>query len=156
MSADRPHARHTAAERARRAQRKRMLTWLVPAGVVALAAIVAVVLVISGDSSDAPAAPGSADELALGGEVFAQNCETCHGPGARGGLAGPPLVHEIYAPDHHPDSAIRTAVAQGVQPHHWEFSGMPPITGLSEGDVDAVIAFIRGAQRDEWGGDTPP
>ena len=36
------------------------------------------------------------------------------------------------------------------------FSGMPPITGLSEGDVDAVIAFIRGAQRDEWGGDTPP
>ncbi len=151
---DRKHARHAAADRARRAQRKRTLTWLIPAGVVALAAVVAVALVAAGGSEEPPA-PGSAEELALGEEVFGRRCETCHGPGAAGGLAGPPLIHEIYSPDHHPDSSIRAAVARGVQPHHWEFAAMPPIPDLSDADVDAVIAYIRDVQREEWGGDRP-
>ena len=33
---------------------------------------------------------------------------------------------------------------------------MPPIPNLSDADVDAVIAYIRDVQREEWGGDTPP
>ncbi|MCO8127338.1 cytochrome c [Acidimicrobiia bacterium EGI L10123] len=137
------------------AARNRTTSWAIPVVVVALAAVVAVVLVVSGGSSEEPPAPGSPEELALGEEVFEQSCATCHGEGLRGGLAGPPLLHEIYAPDHHPDSAIRAAVAQGVQPHHWDFAAMPPIPDLSEADVDAVIAYIRDTQRQAWGGDTP-
>jgi mono/diheme cytochrome c family protein len=155
MSAERKHARQAAAERARRAERNRTLSWAIPVVVVAVAAVVAVVLVAAGGSEDGPAEPGSPEELALGQEVFAQNCATCHGEELRGGLAGPPLVHEIYAPDHHPDSSIRAAVARGVQPHHWDFAAMPPIPNLSDADVDAVIAYIRDVQRQEWGGDTP-
>jgi hypothetical protein len=60
---------------------------------------------------------------------------------------GPPLLSPIYAPDHHPDDAIRNAVAQGVTPHHWDFGPMPPLPHLDEDDVDALIAFIRDRQR---------
>lgn len=154
MNAERKHARHAATERAVRARRRRRLRWAIPAGVIALAAVIAVVLV-TGEDPERPPAPGSSEQLAAGGEVFGQNCATCHGADAAGGLAGPPLIHELYEPGHHPDSAIRTAVARGVQPHHWEFAGMPPIPDLSEGDVDAVIAYIRNVQREAWGGDTP-
>ena len=121
----------------------------------ALVVVLAVVVTACGGGSDAAPAPGSPEERALGAEVFADSCQTCHGPEARGGLAGPPLVHEIYAPDHHPDQAFRTAIARGVQPHHWDFAGMPPIPGLEESEVEAVTAYVRSLQREAWGGDTP-
>jgi mono/diheme cytochrome c family protein len=156
MSPDRPHARHAAAERARKARRRqRLVPVLVPVGVLIVAAVVALVIVSGGGGSDEPPEPGSPEQVALGEQVFTQSCATCHGEGLRGGLAGPPLLHEIYAPDHHPDSAIRSAIARGVQPHHWEFAAMPPIPNLSDDDVEAVIAYIRSVQREEWGGDTP-
>lgn len=155
MSSERKHARHAGAERARRAERNRRLARVLPVVVVGVAAVLAVVLVASGGSDEEPPAPGSPEELALGEEVFEQRCATCHGEGLRGGIAGPPLLHEVYAPDHHPDSAIRAAVARGVQPHHWEFAGMPPIPDLADADVEAVIAYIRHVQRAEWGGETP-
>lgn len=154
MPKDRPHARHAAKQRARRAERRRLLLLVaVPVG-VALVVVIAVVVLRGGDSS-VPPEPGSPEQVAAGEEVFVANCATCHGEGLRGGLAGPPLIDEIYEPSHHPDSAIRAAIANGVMPHHWDFAGMPPITGLSEDDVDAVIAYIRAVQRDAWGGDTP-
>lgn len=126
-----------------------------PAVVAAVALVFGVVLSACGGDA-APPEPGSPEEVALGQEVFVENCATCHGEELRGGLAGPPLVHEIYAPDHHPDSAIRAAIANGVQPHHWDFAGMPPIPGLEDHEVEAVIAFVRDTQREAWGGDTPP
>ncbi len=127
-----------------------------PAVVAAVALALGLVLsACGGDGDAAPPEPGSPEELALGQEVFVANCATCHGEELRGGLAGPPLVHEIYAPDHHPDSAIRAAIANGVQPHHWDFAGMPAIPGLEEHEVDAVIAFVRDTQREAWGGDAP-
>ena len=85
--------------------------------------------------------------------MFAKNCATCHGEELRGGLAGPPLVHEIYAPDHHPDSAIRAAIANGVQPHHWDFAAMPAFPALDESEVAAVVAYVRHQQAEAWGED---
>ncbi|MGK2930049.1 MAG: c-type cytochrome [Acidimicrobiales bacterium] len=143
----------TRRDAARRAQRRRWM--LIGAPVVLVAAVVAAALLLGGgEEADAPVA-GSAEQLALGEEVFVANCATCHGEGAQGGLAGPPLVHEIYEPDHHPDSAFRAAVANGVTPHHWDFAGMPPIQGLSDDDVDAVIAYVRERQQEAWGGPRP-
>ena len=69
MSAERRHARHAAADRARKARQERMLSWAIPASVVVLAAVVAVVLTATG-GSDGPPAPGSSGELALGEEVY--------------------------------------------------------------------------------------
>lgn len=147
MSSERKHARHAAADRARKARRTRTLSWAIPVGVVALAAIVAVVLTATG-GSDGPPAPGSPEELALGAEVFDQSCATCHGPAARGGLAGPPLTHEIY--EGLTDADIRTVIEQGKPPTNWpQFeAGMAPVPNLSASEVDAVIAYVRDVQRE--------
>ena len=152
MADKRAHARHTAREAARRRRRRAKAMPIVVVAVVAIGAALVAAVVSSGGSDDPPA-PGSPEQLALGEEVFGDNCATCHGDGLRGGLAGPPLVDEIYEPSHHPDSAIRAAIAQGVRPHHWDFAGMPPIRGLSDDEVDAVIAYIRTTQRQAWGDD---
>lgn len=145
MSAERRHARQAAAERARKAKQRRTLSWAIPAVVVVLAAVVAVVLTATG-GSDGPAAPGSAEELALGEEVFEQSCATCHGPEARGGLAGPPLTHEIY--EDLTGADIRTVIERGKPPTNWpQFeAGMAPVPNLSDDEVAAVIAYVREVQ----------
>ena len=83
-----------------------------------------------------------------GAALFADNCARCHGEQAEGTDYGPPLAHRIYEPGHHPDWSFQNAVANGVPAHHWDFGDMPPISGLSEDDVAAVIAHIRSLQRE--------
>jgi cytochrome c553 len=108
---------------------------------------------LGGCGGGAPAAGGQPVDLAAGdavagSEVFATSCAVCHGPGGTGTSNGPPLLHQVYVPSHHPDEAFLQAVRRGVQPHHWEFGPMPPIAGLSDADVADVIAYVRAAQRE--------
>lgn len=91
------------------------------------------------------AEPSTAD---AGQQLFAQSCAVCHGSEAVGTDQGPPLVHEIYEPSHHPDESFHSAVANGVTPHHWNFGPMPAIPNLSEVQVDAIVAYVRGLQRE--------
>ena len=83
-----------------------------------------------------------------GQESFEANCAVCHGRNAAGqvGIA-PPLVHAIYEPGHHGDESFQQAVAKGAPAHHWRFGDMPPVEGLSRGDVDEIVAYIRELQR---------
>ena len=81
-------------------------------------------------------------------ELFAANCAACHGAGASGTPAGPPLVHEVYEPSHHGDVSFLLAVQNGVQPHHWEFGPMPAVPGLDVADVADIVAYVRGLQRE--------
>lgn len=148
----RPTNRREAAARRRGAARRNRVLGGVAAVVVALGAIVAVVVVASGSST--PLDEGPTDQRALGVQVFSANCATCHGPDLRGTFVGPPLLDPIYAPDHHDDDAIRSAIANGVEPHHWDFAAMPPIPGLDADQVDAVIAHIRSVQADHGIGDS--
>ena len=83
-----------------------------------------------------------------GAALFADNCARCHGEMADGTSMGPPLVHRLYEPGHHPDFSFQNAVKNGVISHHWEFGDMPPVAGLSEDDVTQIIAHIRGLQRE--------
>jgi cytochrome c len=83
-----------------------------------------------------------------GEQLFAMNCAVCHGPAATGSMQGPPLVHEIYEPGHHPDELFVRAVMEGVAQHHWDFGPMPRIGGLSERDVEDITAYVRQLQRD--------
>lgn len=150
---ERPRNRREIEARRRATARRWRLLAGVAAVVLGLGTVVAVVVVASGDST--PLDGGATDEGALGAQVFSASCATCHGPDLRGTFVGPPLLDEIYAPDHHDDDAIRAAIANGVTPHHWDFAAMPAIPGLSEAEVDAVIAFIRAEQRAEGIGTSP-
>jgi mono/diheme cytochrome c family protein len=117
---------------------------------------VAIALILTSRSGDRPLVPGSEEQLAHGEEVFQANCATCHGDELQGTFVGPPFLNDIYAPEHHPDDAFRQAVANGVQPHHWDFAGMPPIPGLSDDDVEAVISYVRSVQEENGIGDEEP
>lgn len=82
-----------------------------------------------------------------GRAVFANSCAACHGSELQGTVAGPPLVHQIYEPGHHPDESFRRAISQGVGAHHWDFGPMPPVPDLSDDDIASVIAYVRQQQR---------
>ena len=79
---------------------------------------------------------------------YAAKCAACHGENAAGqnGIA-PPLVHIIYEPSHHGDEAFQRAAEVGVRGHHWPFGDMPPVEGVTRGDVNMIIAYIRELQR---------
>lgn len=92
------------------------------------------------------------DELSanaqIGKRAFELKCAVCHGANAAGqnGVA-PPLVHSTYRPAHHGDGAFLAAARNGVRSHHWRFGNMPPIEGLTDGDVKMIVAYVRELQR---------
>jgi len=101
-------------------------------------------------SSDAPTAggEGAVSTTSLdGGALYARNCQRCHGPSGTGSKVGPPLVHKIYEPSHHPDAAFYRAATTGVRAHHWHFGNMPQIGGASKDEVTLIIEYVRGLQR---------
>lgn len=83
-----------------------------------------------------------------GERLFAENCAACHGAAADGTNSGPPLVHRLYEPGHHPDISFQSAVKNGVIAHHWDFGDMPPVAGLSQEEVAQIIAYVRDLQRE--------
>ena len=93
--------------------------------------------------------PESLSQNAQIGQLgFEAKCAACHGLNAAGqdGVA-PPLVHIIYEPSHHGDEAFQRAAGMGVRGHHWPFGDMPPVEGVTRGDVTMIIAYIRELQR---------
>ncbi|WP_027245342.1 c-type cytochrome [Leisingera daeponensis] len=84
----------------------------------------------------------------IGERVFEAKCAVCHGRNAAGqnGVA-PPLVHSIYRPGHHADAAFLIAARNGVRAHHWKFGNMPPVEGVTDGEVRLVTQYIRELQR---------
>ena len=103
------------------------------------------------DSSEPPkptAASGPVPtEFQVGETTFNANCAACHGKQAAGTDHGPPLVHKIYEPHHHGDQAFQYAAANGVRAHHWEFGNMPKVEGVTPGDVDQIVKYVRWLQR---------
>ena len=59
-----------------------------------------------------------------------------HGVNAAGqdGVAAP-LVPIIYEPSHHSGESFQRAVAMSVRGHHWPFGDMPPVGGVSHGQM---------------------
>lgn len=85
----------------------------------------------------------------IGEMAFNAKCVVCHGANGEGrkGVA-PPLVHKIYEPNHHGDTAFFRATQNGVRSHHWPFGDMPPVEGLTRADVSNIVAYIRELQRE--------
>ena len=83
-----------------------------------------------------------------GEQLFTDNCARCHGEAADGTNMGPPLVHRLYVPGHHPDFSFQNAVKNGVIAHHWDFGDMPPVAGMSDDEVSQIIEYVRNLQRE--------
>ena len=81
-----------------------------------------------------------------GKKAFDGNCKACHGVNGAGSDKGPPLVHDIYNPGHHGDQSFLRAAKRGVRQHHWAFGNMPPVPGVNERDVAAIIRYVRELQ----------
>ena len=109
-----------------------------------------------GNGGDTALPAPDPDLVAAGAELHATSCASCHGVDLRGTDRGPSHLSEIYEPNHHADGAFLLAVRRGVAPHHWSFGPMPVIEGLSDADVEAIVAFVRDAQGREGFEPYPP
>lgn len=103
---------------------------------------------IAGAAMVAVTVPDLTDTEKLGEAAFNAKCAACHGKDAAGqnGVA-PPLVHAYYRAGHHGDMAFMLAAQNGVTAHHWRFGNMPPVTGLTDGDMKNIIAYVRAVQQ---------
>lgn len=112
-----------------------------------VAALLIVAAVAGCSDSDPPtgAEPAASDDL--GAIVYANSCASCHGADLEGTDQGPSQLSIVYEPNHHPDAAYRAAIATGAPQHHWNFGDMPPVEGLSDTEVEAVIGWVRSEQQ---------
>lgn len=91
-----------------------------------------------------------------GAALYASNCASCHGADLRGTEIGPSHLSIVYEPNHHSDDAFRAATSRGAGQHHWDFGDMPPIAGLGDDEIDAIIAFVRAEQEEQGFEPYPP
>lgn len=108
---------------------------------ITIAASVVVASACGGGSEQAPPFTGTD-----GAGLYAQACASCHGAGLRGTKQGPPFLDAIYRPGHHADAAFFLAVKGGARQHHWNFGNMPSVQGLSDPQIEAIVAFVRERQ----------
>ncbi len=92
-------------------------------------------------------APANTGLIAVGEGLYEQSCASCHGADLRGTDLGPSHLSVVYEPNHHGDIAFALAARNGVRAHHWTFGDMPPVEGLSDDDLEAIVAYVREMQR---------
>jgi mono/diheme cytochrome c family protein len=90
--------------------------------------------------------PALSGQAAIGKRAYDANCIACHGANGAGSENGPPLIHDIYNPGHHPDVAFLAAARRGVPRHHWHFGNMPPQPQVKRDELAAIIRYVREVQ----------
>ena len=100
--------------------------------------------------------PNDVATLEVGADLYEANCAECHGSDLRGTDRGPSHLSEVYVPSHHGDAAFSLAVLRGVRQHHWRFGDMPPVEGLDEAEITAIVAHVRSVQEREGFEPYPP
>ena len=78
-----------------------------------------------------------------GSDLYAANCQVCHGDSdGAGGTGGAPLHNKAGHTWHHPDAQLRGWVLNGKL--GFGSPGMPALGDkLSEPEVDAILTFIK-------------
>lgn len=99
----------------------------------------------AGDDTGIPVQ--DADLVAEGEGLYQASCASCHGADLRGTDLGPSHLSVVYEPNHHGDQAFVMAVKFGTPQHHWPYGDMAPVEGLSDEDIEAIVAFVRETQR---------
>jgi len=92
--------------------------------------------------------PKMTPELNVGKMNYDGLCASCHGVNAAGTDKGPTFLHKFYHPGHHGDGAFLIAPLKGVRAHHWSFGNMPPVEGITEGQIRKIIPYIRAIQKE--------
>ncbi len=84
---------------------------------------------------------GSAQLLARGEQLYAANCQVCHGDReGTGGTGGAPPHNETGHTWHHPDAQLNDWILNGKL----GFGEMPAFKDvMSEGQVEAVLTYIK-------------
>lgn len=100
-----------------------------------------------GGDDDGDGTAVAAFEGTDGAMLFQQACASCHGADLQGTNEGPPFLSAIYEPGHHSDPAFFLAAKNGAREHHWNFGDMPPVEGLSDDQIAAIVEFVRSEQR---------
>ena len=113
----------------------------------ALSLVAAIALVVACGGDDGDPTPAQTFKGTDGAVLFREACATCHGADLNGTDKGPPFLDVIYAPGHHADPSFFLAARTGARSHHWNFGNMPPIEGLSDDQIAAIVAFVRSEQR---------
>ena len=90
---------------------------------------------------DAGAARTGAGDPSRGLEIFVKNCTGCHG-GAGQGKLGPSLDSPVFAA-HASDAFLRRTIAEGRRNTAMPAFGSRGGAGLTDGDLDDLISFIR-------------
>lgn len=114
--------------------------------VVAALGLVAVLVVGACGSGSDDEAPITTFEGTDGAALYAEACSSCHGVDLAGTDQGPPFLDTIYRAGHHADPSFFLAAKRGVRSHHWNFGDMPPVEGLSDEQMEAIVAFVRSRQ----------
>lgn len=91
--------------------------------------------------------PALSAQAAMGKRAYDANCIACHGANGAGSGNGPPLIHDIYNPGHHPDIAFFAAARRGVRRHHWHFGNMPPQPQVKPDELAAIVRYVREVQQ---------
>ncbi len=91
--------------------------------------------------------PKSDPDINLGKMNYNVKCATCHGINAAGSAKGPSFLNRVYHPGHHGDAAFINAPKQGAKAHHWTFGDMPPVEGITDGQIAKIITYIRALQK---------
>ena len=82
--------------------------------------------------------PTTEESIALGGQLFSQNCSRCHGPEGQGTQRAPALNVKAFLTDTS-DIAIQQIVTNGVP------GTAMPVWGdrMTEAEIQAIVGFIR-------------
>jgi mono/diheme cytochrome c family protein len=91
--------------------------------------------------------PAPTSELEPGRLAYEKFCAECHGVNTVGTDKGPTFLHRVYHPGHHADGAFRLATIRGARAHHWRFGDMKPVKGVSDGEIEAIIRYVRAVQK---------
>lgn len=95
-----------------------------------------------------PAIAGVEGDLAAGAQIFARDCQVCHGENGQGRV-GASLSAPIAAAQ--PAAFLRQVISEGIQG-----SPMPAFTGaLSEDDIENVVAFVLSWEHRSGSSTTP-
>jgi len=121
--------------RAHRVADRRLGHW--SAGALVTAALAVGAVACGADSNDGTSG-------GRGAAIYGANCASCHGGALEGTDRGPALVDPIY--DGLTDADMRTAVRNGVEETRWEFGPMPAMGGLSDAQIDEIVAFVRASR----------
>ncbi|NOX63906.1 MAG: cytochrome c [Chloroflexi bacterium] len=111
---------------------------VIAAGALLLLTVVGLAF-LSGDKTNQTLVEADDELIALGKQVYEQNCAACHGPQGEGHAAveEAPALNETEHAWHHPDGQIQELITNGGQ--------IMPAFGdqLSREEIIAVVRYIQ-------------